>query len=57
MGKTGQMHPLLEQFTKTAHQALMNSPGPAGRQQVCDALSELLRNETFIKEYVDGFTE
>ncbi len=51
------MHPLLEQFTKTAHQALANSPGPAGRQQVCEALSELLRNESFIKEYVDGFTE
>ncbi len=51
------MHPLLESFAATAHQALKTHPGPKGREQVCEALSALLKNEAFLKDYVDQFTE
>jgi hypothetical protein len=51
------MHPLLESFAATAHQALKSNPGPKGREQVCEALSVLLKDEAFLRDCVDQFTE
>ena len=38
----------LEQFATRCHDMLKAHPGPAGRQQVCTLLQEVLKDETFV---------
>ena len=42
----------LEQFATRCHDMLKAHPGPAGRQQVCTLLQEVLKDETFVTTYL-----
>lgn len=38
----------LEQFAQACHSALKSKPGPAGRENVCKILQDVLKDEAFI---------
>ena len=42
----------LEQFATRCHDMLKAHPGPAGRQQVCTLLQEVLQDDTFVTTYL-----
>jgi predicted metal-dependent enzyme (double-stranded beta helix superfamily) len=43
----------LEDFASQCHRILKASPGPSGRQEVCNLLQELLADPQFVATYVD----
>jgi predicted metal-dependent enzyme (double-stranded beta helix superfamily) len=45
----------LEQFAAQAHDILKKQPGPEGRQQLCNLLTEVVKDEAFVsKNLPDG---
>ena len=42
----------LEQFATACHRILKADPGPAGRQQVCTLLQEVLQDEQFVATHL-----
>ena len=46
----------LDQFAQACHNALKEKPGPAGRQQVCAYLQDLLKDEAFINAHLNDNT-
>jgi predicted metal-dependent enzyme (double-stranded beta helix superfamily) len=42
----------LEQFASACHRILKADPGPAGRQQVCTLLQEVLQDEQFVATHL-----
>ena len=42
----------LEQFAADCHRILTADPGPAGRQQVCTLLQEVLKDDDFIATHL-----
>ena len=44
----------LETFASKCHDFIKAEPGPAGRQKVRGLLEEVLKDEAFVKKYVDG---
>jgi hypothetical protein len=42
----------LEQFASRCHDLLKAHPGPAGREQVCTILQEVLQDEEFVATYL-----
>lgn len=46
----------LQQFATKCHDILKANPGPAGREQVCAALREVLKDEAFVREHLNDKT-
>lgn len=46
----------VEQFAAKCHDILKANPGPAGREQVCAALREVLKDEAFIEKHLNDRT-
>ena len=46
----------LEQFASQCHDFLKNSPGPAGRQKVAEALKGVLLDEAFLAKHLSPTT-
>lgn len=46
----------LQQFAAKCHDLLKADPGPAGRQQVCAALREVLKDEAFVRAHLNERT-
>jgi hypothetical protein len=42
----------IEQFAKQCHDALKAQPGTAGRQKVCELVSQVLRDADFVGSYI-----
>ena len=42
----------LEQFAQACRKALQDQPGPAGRQQVCELVKNVLSDAEFVKTYI-----
>ena len=46
----------MESFAAKCHDFIKAEPGPAGRQKICGLLREVLKDEHFVKQYVDSNT-
>lgn len=46
----------LDQFARECHSALKAKPGPAGRQQVCELLQDVLKDDAFIAAHFSDNT-
>jgi len=46
----------LKQFAAKCHNLLKADPGPGGREKVCAALREVLRDESFIDQHLNDAT-
>jgi hypothetical protein len=53
MGNMEQVGLSLDQFAAKCHDFIKAEPGPAGRQKVCQLLSQVLADEQFVAKYVD----
>ncbi|MEI8035663.1 MAG: hypothetical protein WCH96_09330 [Betaproteobacteria bacterium] len=44
----------LDVFAANCHDLIKAEPGPEGRKKVCQLLSQVLQDESFVKQYVDA---
>ena len=54
MGNMEKVGHTLESFSSQCHDFIKAEPGPAGRQKVCQLLSQVLADEQFVAKYVDS---